>query len=59
MNRVQWRAYNARKQKEYRDKERGHPARPWVKVAGKAEHCKFCGMLLEAEYQGELVLRVQ
>ena len=49
MNVVERRAYNARKQREYRLKRR----KPFTKAEAifhAAGHCAYCGMMLDAEY---------
>ena len=49
----QWMAYNRKKQKEYRDRERHAPARKYLKTSEifRSEgHCNQCGMRLDAEF---------
>ena len=53
MNQAQWRVYNREKQRLYRERKRGHVARPYNKVKDileQAGHCPFCAMLLDSEY---------
>lgn len=53
MNREERRRYNNMKQKEYRAKKRGHPARHYLKskeIFGSEGHCVSCGMRVDATF---------